>query len=283
MLRGASVARIAPIDGGGDVTSQRWLDAPAGHLPLGATRLSMTPHNSWLPEDGSSAALGLLGGFSLLVGRELVSVPTGARRMLAMLAVSGQPMTRSYLAGSLWPEACEPRAYANLRAALWRLRQLPSDVVVDVHGNLALHDEVHTDLGAFVDWSERLISGRGRLCDLAVRPSAFGWELLPGWYDDWLEIERERTRQLWLHAVEALAHELIRLGHCARAVDAGLAAVRADPLRETAHRMVILAHLGEDNVVEARRQFDRCRQLLGAELGIAPSPELAALVTSRRC
>ena len=51
-----------------------------------------------------------------------------------------------------------------------------------------------------------------------------------------------------------------------------MTAVHAEPLRESAQRALIDAHLGEGNVVEARRAFLVARQLLNRELGIEPSP-----------
>ena len=62
---------------------------------------------------------------------------------------------------------------------------------------------------------------------------------------------------------------------------AAMTVVRFEPLRETAQRALIEAHLAEHNRVEARRAFDRYRRLLHDEMGIAPSAELSALVTLR--
>jgi DNA-binding SARP family transcriptional activator len=55
-------------------------------------------------------------------------------------------------------------------------------------------------------------------------------------------------------------------------------AVTAEPLRESAQRVLIEAHLAEGNWVEGRRSFEAYRDLLDHELGVQPEPELAALV-----
>src|SRR5690242_21218853 len=47
-------------------------------------------------------------------------------------------------------------------------------------------------------------------------------DLLPGWYDDWVLMERERVRQRLLHALEALSGQLAQVGRCAEAVDAAM-------------------------------------------------------------
>lgn len=111
-------------------------------------------------------------------------------------------------------------------------------------------------------------------CDLGVLVG----ELLPDWDDDWIAFERARLRQLCVHALEALCRRLSLAGRDGRAIDAGLAAVAAEPLRESAQRVLISAHLREGNVTEARRQYPSYRELLWESLGIEPSESLRALV-----
>ena len=55
-------------------------------------------------------------------------------------------------------------------------------------------------------------------------------------------------------------------------------AVTAEPLRESAQRVLIQAHLAEGNWVEGRRSFETYRDILEHELGVQPEPELAAMV-----
>jgi DNA-binding SARP family transcriptional activator len=112
----------------------------------------------------------------------------------------------------------------------------------------------------------------------AVDAEILSGELLPGWCDDFVELERERLRQMRLHALEALSGRLLRAGRHAHALDAALKAVAADPLRESAHRAAIQVHLAEGNLGEARRQFTQLAGLLARELGVAPTRRTADLV-----
>jgi DNA-binding SARP family transcriptional activator len=107
-------------------------------------------------------------------------------------------------------------------------------------------------------------------------------DLLPAWYDDFVELERERFRQLRLHALEALSRRHLLAARPARALDAALTALAADPLRESAHRAVMEVHLAEGNVAEAMRQFTALKHVLGSQLGIAPSARTRALLTDHR-
>ena len=105
-------------------------------------------------------------------------------------------------------------------------------------------------------------------------------DLLPDWYDDWLVDDREGVRQLRLHALERVTGELSLSGRHAEAIQTALAAVRLEPLRETAHAALIKAHLAEGNRSEALRQFYRCRDVLSAELAVEPSESIRQLISS---
>jgi DNA-binding SARP family transcriptional activator len=107
-------------------------------------------------------------------------------------------------------------------------------------------------------------------------------ELLPGWYDDWVIFERERLRQLRLHALDALAGRLTAQARYAEALEAAIECARMEPLRETSNRLIIAIHLAEDNVAEAVRHYEFFRDLLRVELGIEPSARLAGLLPAQR-
>ena len=103
-------------------------------------------------------------------------------------------------------------------------------------------------------------------------------ELLPDWYDDWVLVEGEEWRQLRLHALESLAERLLVERRFGDAMGAALAAVRTEPLRETARAVVIRVHLAEGNQSEALRAFAAYRAVLQAELGLEPTAKLVGLV-----
>jgi len=103
-------------------------------------------------------------------------------------------------------------------------------------------------------------------------------ELLPDWYDDWVVNERERFRQLRVHALERLCERLTSEQRFTEAVETGLAAVEGEPLRESAHRALIRVHLAEENPSEAVRHYELFTDLLSTNLGLRPSRQLTALV-----
>ena len=227
--------------------------------------------------DAAVVQLRLLTGFEFRVDGEVASLPSNVERILGFLAVRRRPQSRTAIASTLWLDTPEERAAANLRTALWKARQTIGDCI-GLHGNLvALSPRVDVDLDRVIELTHRLLD-ENELQPGDCEPALLVGDLLPGWDEDWILFERERLRQLCIHALEEMCHKLSAAGCAARAVDAGLAAVSAEPLRESAQRALIAAHLREGNVSEARRQYQTYRELLWNELGIEPSETLRALV-----
>jgi DNA-binding SARP family transcriptional activator len=223
--------------------------------------------------------LHLLGGFAVLLDDRPLRLPLSAQRVVAFTALHRNPVLRSYVAVNLWPDATEDRAQASLRTALWRLgRGVAPPVVTATATDLAIARSVEVDLRDAAGRARRLIHEMdppdphdlGRLCDLG--------ELLVDWYDDWVILERERFHQLHLHALESLCACCTRDGRFGEAVEAGLAAIASEPLRESAHRALIAAYLAEDNVADALRQYSLYRWVAKERLGIDPSPRMRELV-----
>ena len=216
----------------------------------------------------------LLGGFGLACDERPVSAPLSVQRLLALLALHERPIQRPYVAGMLWLELPEERALASLRSALWRVRQVDPGLVTARNGQLCISAGVEIDVRAMVSRARRLMDAGEPGVEKVVDEGDLAGELLPDWYDDWVLLERERLRQLRLHALESLTERLVRAGRHGEAVEAGIAAVRCEPLRESAHRVLIDVYLSEGNYGEALRQYRWYSDLLDRELGLEPSSRM---------
>lgn len=209
-----------------------------------------------------------------------IGLPEGCERVLVFVALrKGHRVNRRQLAGCLWPSVPEERAAGNLRSALWRIRSSGIEAIEVDRQFIAVAASATVDIVELSDWAARVICGNVRHGDLDIsRLDLARADLLPGWYDDWLVVERERLRQRLLHALEALSRLLVERGRYGEAVEAALSATEIDPLRESAHKCLMLAHLSEGNLTEARRAFESYEQLIWRALGVGPSAELASLV-----
>lgn len=218
----------------------------------------------------------LLGGFELRAANRVIELPLSGQRLVAFLAIHEQMLQRHFVAGMLWPDVPDERALASLRSVLWRLRDLAPGIVDGRDTSIGLHRQIEIDVaslrGASLDNLAQSVSGLGQLT------LGFERDLLPDWYDEWLIEWRELWRQVRLHALERLAHTLMNGRAYELAIGAVLAAIRAEPLRESAHRTLIEIHIAEGNSSEAIRQYHRYSRLLNEELQIAPSPQMTDLM-----
>lgn len=221
--------------------------------------------------------LRLLAGFELRTPGRRLSVPFAVQRLLAFLALADHPLHRRYVAGSLWLDTTEQRAAANLRATLWRLPQPQAALVTATPSQLVLAPSVDVDHRAATARAWRVISAGGAGLDDVDDERLLTADLLPGWTEDWVAVERERMHQLRLHALEALCVRLAERGSARRALDVGFLAVAADPLRESARRALITAQLVAGDVTAARREYQSYCALL-ADTGITPSSRMRHLV-----
>lgn len=223
--------------------------------------------------------LNLLGGPVLVHRGSRVAVPEGCQRPIAFLALRRSAVTRVAVASTLWPDRSAARAAGNLRSALWRLRGSGIDLVQSDDDSIKLRDGVPVDVALLEEWSLRLCSGEPAQGDLAIPSScAQALDLLPGWYDDWVIIARERVRHRLLRGLEVLSGHLAGVGRHAEAVDAAMIAICAEPLRDTAQRALIDAHIREGNRAEALRSYLAYAELLHRELGVEPARDLAQAV-----
>lgn len=226
----------------------------------------------------ASARLSLLGGFALETRGRRVRLPLHVQKLVAFLALQERPLHRAYVAGRLWLEHDQDHAHGCLRTTLWRMGLLSVPVVQATSTHLALAPSVAVDVRELEVCAERVLRmsglpGKADLDQLA-RPA----ELLPDWYDDWIPQERERCRQLRLLALEAAVDELIGAQRYSEASIAALAVVGAEPLRESAYRLLIRSYLGVGNVAEALHQFGVFRVQLQRELGLQPSSQIQELL-----
>jgi DNA-binding SARP family transcriptional activator len=197
------------------------------------------------------------------------------------LALHNRAVNRAALAGTLWPDVSERRAYSSLRAALSRLHGTARRALMTSKLEVGLAEGVSVDIRHSRALAHRLLdparppTSRDLGMDAVAVLSA---DLLPDWYDDWVLVEAEDWRQLRLHALEVLVGHLTAVGRWGEAAGAARAAVRAEPLRESSHAALIEVYLAEGNQSEAVRVYRSYRARLQDELGLEPTPRLRQLV-----
>jgi hypothetical protein len=237
-------------------------------------RRSRTTQAHGAPHGGASYRVSVLGAFTLEADGSAVPLGVDSRRLVAYLAVHPRPQDPTALAADLWPGvpgAAARRMLAEAAAAV-ELPALFSDG--DVSGPLSLAAHVQVDLADALGLVRALPEiPAGDSPDISLLAA----DILPGWTAAWIAVERERFRQLRLHALEERSLHLSATGRHADAVALAELAVRAAPSRESARRALIEAHLAAGDIAAAVAQHDAYEELLRSSLGGPASSGLDAL------
>lgn len=216
----------------------------------------------------------VLGSFTLTAHGAAVPLGVDARRLIAYLAVHPRPQRRDALAADLWPGMAVGSAMRLLDDAALAV-DVPGLLTTDAQGALSLDTDVYVDLAAAM----ALLRG---LPDVAPADdldlSLLGADILPGWTAAWIAIERERFRQLRLHAVEERSLRLTAIGRADEAVALARRAVRSAPSRDSARRVLIEALLAQGDIAGAVAEYDEYQELLRSSVGAAPAFSLDGLL-----
>ncbi|MFE0921259.1 MULTISPECIES: AfsR/SARP family transcriptional regulator [Streptomyces] len=229
---------------------------------------------------GNGADLQLLSAFELAYAGSRISLPMGAQRLLAFLAMKPGGTERVAAAEELWPD-CKPcRAAANLRSALWHVRHGGMVTAIESLGQrLRLSPSVRVDLHRGWATARHVVSGQPLLAahdEALVEDLSRG--LLPYWSEDWLVLERERWDQMRVHALEDLAQQYQETENYVSALQTAMSAIAIDPFRETAQRIVIEVHVAEGNLASALKRYRDYEAFLQRELNVSPSPQMTQLL-----
>jgi predicted ATPase/DNA-binding SARP family transcriptional activator len=219
----------------------------------------------------------LLGAVELSFGGVPIrfNAPPRALALMAYLVVHRRPLARDAVAFTLWPDALEDEAQANLRRHLYALtKALPAPdgapwLSADKK-SIAWNSSAASRVDV-VDF-ERMVACEDSL-DEAVR--LYRGPFLAGVDEDWLEPERERLQEL---ALGALFRLIVRERErdSGRAVGYAQHALRIDPWREDALReLIVLRHASGDRA-GALREYREFVERLKRELDVGPMPETTA-------
>ncbi len=212
----------------------------------------------------------LLGQFEVNKEGERIDIPSRpAQSLLAYLILrAGTAHRREKLAGLLWPDSDEKNARGNLRHAIWRLRQaigaeyIPSDKI-----SLSFDADREYWLDSAVVEREGQSSTDELMGDLAV----YGGELLPGFYDDWTVLDRERLRAVFEGKIQTLLDKLLAEQRWQEASEWGERWIALGHVPEPAYRSMMIAAAGMGDAASVAEIYRRCEGALRMELGVEPS------------
>jgi DNA-binding SARP family transcriptional activator/predicted ATPase len=230
----------------------------------------------------------LLGQFKLQADNRLLDLPSRpAQSLLAYLVLNaGVTHRRERLAGLLWPDATESNSRSYLRQALWRIRKTLESGELNWQDYLQIN-EISVTFDSQADYIldvDRLLKPAQQLTvdELAAITGAYQGELLPGFHDEWLVMERERIQAVYLQRMKMLVEGLVGSGRWEDAIESAEQWIRMGHAPEAAFRALMRAYagLGDQGMISATHQ--RCVESLERELGVEPSLETGELYAQLR-
>jgi len=227
----------------------------------------------------------LIGTFEVKCDGRAVSLPSRfAQSLLAFLILNaGTSHRREKLAGMFWPESSDQRARASLRYELWRLRKslaclsAPGVLITD---DLTVRIEASTEYQ--LDVKDLIqIESDAPIEKLIAALAVYTGELLPGFYDDWLVLERERLQTLYEQRMTRLLQLLEAESRWAEMVEWAERWLAMGQKPEAAFRSLIVAYAAMGDRVKVLESYERCKRAF-QELGFEPSEEVRSLAEARQ-
>ncbi|HET7012251.1 MAG TPA: BTAD domain-containing putative transcriptional regulator, partial [Anaerolineales bacterium] len=225
----------------------------------------------------------LLGQFDVKVRGVQVAVPyRGAPLLLAYLILNKDVVhSREKLAGILWPDSNEANARANLRRALYQLRR-----VLKAAGSMRdyfLSDDLSIGFDSSSDYwldvavLEQRLGGSAPPEDLARAAGVYRSEFLPGYYDSWVLLERERLQAVFERRMHALLDSLVAARRWPEVLEWGERWIATGQVPEPAYRALMVAHAALGDAAGIASVFQRSAEALRRELGVEPSEQTRSL------
>jgi len=228
----------------------------------------------------------LLGNFHLVYdGKPVTGLDSPRLQALItyLLLHRESPIQRQHLSYTFWPDSTDSQARTNLRNLIFRLREAFPEVdqFLDVETKTIWwqsNSPINMDLDQFEDAVK--LAEEANQAGEAIKyqqgledgVAAYGGDLLPSCYDDWIIPERERLSQEYIRVLEELADLLEADQDYPGAIKIAQKLLRQDPLHEASSRLLMELHALNGDTARALRAYHTCAAALEKELGLEPSP-----------
>ncbi len=216
-------------------------------------------------------------------GKSVTLSSRAAQSLFAYLILTvGTLHRREKLAGMFWPDESEEKARAYLRNEIWRIRKaLPHTSKVDylIADNLTVGFNQSSSYRLDVD-GLRNLSDNSSADELIHALSSYQRELLPGFYEDWIVLEREHLQVVFEQKIACLLQMLEKEQRWQDILNWAERWISLGQGPEAAYQALMFAYdaLGEHAKVVST--YERCKQAL-RELDLEPSEQTRALAFKR--
>jgi DNA-binding SARP family transcriptional activator len=231
-------------------------------------------------ESGEGWNFILFNGLNIFLdGTPLPPPPNRCVPLLGFLLINPTNTQRDEIIGTLFPELPEDRARSRLNDHLWTLRNcLPGLPLQSSKNEVSIIQEARwVDVEEFTTLTEH-----PEIPNLTQAIDLYQGNLLPGFYDDWLLLEREHCLLSYLQALHKIVEYYFSKQNYKIAAPLIQKLLGHEPLNETAVQMLMRIHLAEGHRGAAFEVYERLTSSLRDDLGIEPSDATKTLFQSVR-
>ncbi|MGH2542122.1 MAG: BTAD domain-containing putative transcriptional regulator, partial [Ardenticatenaceae bacterium] len=220
----------------------------------------------------------VLGQFTAQLNGNPVEIASrNAQSLLAYLLLTvGTSHRRERLAGLFWPDTPDTKARTSLRQSLWQIRKA-------IGAAYLLADDLTVAFDPTCPhWLDATVLERthNRITptdDLIATVAVYQGDLLPGFYDEWIDVERERLEALFEHKMHALLDRLLEEQRWPEVLEWGERWIVLGHAPEPAYRALMIAYSSMSDAAGVAATYQRCVDVLQRELAVEPAPETTEL------
>jgi predicted ATPase/DNA-binding SARP family transcriptional activator len=224
----------------------------------------------------------LIGKFDIQRDGKPVTISSrSAQSLFAYLILNaGTLFRREKLAGMFWPEASEEKSRAYLRHELWRIRKALSSTL---NSDYFLADDISIGFNSSVEyWLDVVVlkDAAETVEGLVNALSLFQGEFLPGFYEEWIILERENLLVVFEQKTKRLLELLEKKKRWSDVLEWAERWISFGQAPESAYRALLVAYNALGDHVKVAATYERCVQALNS-LELEPSEETRSLATRR--
>jgi len=222
----------------------------------------------------------LLGSFMVKIEEHAIQISGhSVQSLFAYLILnSDSSHQRSKLGEMFWPESSEKKAREKLRHALWHLRKtLSSKSKIEYFLTDDFAIAFNTSSQYWLDTSVLKSSSNIQMADELISAlSVYRGELLPGFYEEWVTLEREYLTFIFEHNMARLMSILQSGERWLDILNWGEHWLTFGQKPEPAYRALMIAHKRKGDMAKMAETYNRCVRSLD-EMGIEPSEQTQKL------
>ena len=226
----------------------------------------------------------ILGKFDIQRDGIPIKIPSRPTQTLFayLILTAGTAHRREKLAGMLWPDSTDESARDYLRHGLWKIRKsiegepskskvVPYIFADDIHVSFNPKAEYSLDVSVIKNVPDNASSK-----DLMKALSLYEGELLPGFYDEWVGLEREHLRAVFENKMGRLLSQMQDEGCWQDVLKWGEKWISLGQKPEPAYRALMSAHAAKGDMSKVAATYERCVKSL-KEFGFEPSEQTKTL------